>query len=306
MMSEDARACLQPGISEQASNQRNTRGMALDRAVRRVAIVGAGAVGASWAAFYLARGFDVIAADPQPGAEANLRQAIDAAWPALKALGISPKGSPEHLSFTPNVAAAVSEVDFIQECGPEDQEQKIGLFAEIDRFARADAIVASSSAGLAITTIQSACGHPERCVTAHSMDPPHLMPLVEIAAGEKTSPQAVRRALSFYASVGKRPIFVRRELPGLAASRLSAALHREIDLLVAQGVLESADADTAVRWGPGLRWVLAGAGAMLPGNHSTERFAREHEAALVALLRLRSKSTARAKASAKSGRRGNT
>ncbi len=280
--------------------------MVLDKVVRRVAIVGAGAVGASWAAFYLARGFDVIATDPEPGAEANLRRAIDAAWPALKVLGISPKGSPEHLSFTPNVAAGVSAADFIQECGPEDHEQKVGLFAEIDRIAAADAIIASSSATLAIGTIQSACRHPERCVTGHAMDPPHLMPLVEIAAGEKTSPQAVRRALSFYASVGKKPIFVRRELPGLAASRLSAALQREIDLLVAQGVLDSVDADTAVCWGPGLRWVLAGASAMLPGNRSPDGFAREHEAALVALLRLRSRSTAPAKAPARSGRHGNT
>jgi 3-hydroxyacyl-CoA dehydrogenase len=280
--------------------------MALDKGVRRVAIAGTGAVAASWAAFYLARGFDVFAADQEPGTEANLRRAIDAAWPALKVLGISPNGSPEHLSFTTNVATAVSGADFIQECGPEDLEQKIGLFAQIDRIAAADAIIASSSANLAIGAVQSACRHPERCVTGHSMDPPHLMPLVEIAAGEKTSPQAVRRALSFYASVGKKPIFVRRELPGLAASRLSAALQREIDLLVAQGVLDSVDADTAVCWGPGLRWVLAGASAMLPGNRSPEGFDREHEAALVALLRLRSRSTAPAKASAKSGRHGKT
>jgi carnitine 3-dehydrogenase len=263
--------------------------MASDRAIRRVAIVGAGAVGARWAAFYLARGFDVIATDPEPGAEANLRQAIDAAWPALKALGISPKGSPEHLCFEANLAAAVSESDFIQESGPEDQEQKIGLVAEIDRSAPADVIIASSSASLAISTIQSACRHPERCVTGHSMDPAHLMPLVEIAAGEKTSEQALRQACSFYASIGKKPVVVRRELPGLAASRLNAALHREIDHLVAQGVLDSADADTAVCWGPGLRWVLAGASATLPGNHSLEGFPSEHEAALVALLRLRSR-----------------
>ena len=160
--------------------------MVVDKVVRRVGIVGTGAVGASWAAFYLARGFDVIATDPEPGAEANLRRGIDAAWPALKVLGISPKGSPEHLSFAPDVATAVSGADFIQECGPEDQEQKIGLVAEIDRIAAVDAIIASSSATLAIGTIQSACRHPERCLTGHAMDPPHLMPLVEIAAGEKT------------------------------------------------------------------------------------------------------------------------
>jgi 3-hydroxyacyl-CoA dehydrogenase len=278
--------------------------MALDKVVRRVGIVGTGAVGASWAAFYLARGFEVIATDPEPGAEANLRRAIDAAWPALKVLGISPKGSPEHLCFTPNVATAVSGADFIQEGGPEDQEEKIGLVAEIDRFAPADAIIASSSAGLAMSTIQLACRHPERCVTGHSMDPPHLMPLVEIAAGEKTSPQVVRRALSFYTSIGKKPIVVRREVPGLASGRLSAALHREIDQLVAQGVLDAADADTAVCWGPGLRWLLAGASAKLAGKQGG--FSREYEEALVALLRLRPRSPIPQKVVAQSARRGST
>jgi len=278
--------------------------MVLDKVVRRVAIVGAGAVGASWAAFYLARGYDVIATDPDSGAEANLRRAIDAAWPALKALGISPKGSPEHLSFTPSVAAGVSGADFIQECGPEDQEQKIALIAEIDRFAPADAIIAASSAGLAMSTIQSACRHPERCVTGHSMDPPHLMPLVEIAAGEKTSPQVVRRALSFYTSIGKKPIVVRREVCGLASGRLSAALRREIDQLVAQGVLDSDDADTAVCWGPGLRWLLTGASATLAGEHSPDGFSRKYDEALVALLRLRSRSPIPHKVVAQSARRG--
>jgi carnitine 3-dehydrogenase len=279
--------------------------MASDRPIRRVAIVGTGAVGARWAAFYLARGLDVLATDPEPGAEASLRQTIDTAWPALKALGISPKGSPEHLCFKPNLAAAVSGADFIQECGPENQERKIGLVAQIDRSAPADSIIASSSPGLAISAIQSACGHPERCVTARSMDPPHLMPLVEIAAGEKTSPQVVRRALAFYVSIGKKPILVRTELPGLAADRLCAALGREIDRLVAEGVLDSADADTAVRWGPGLRWLLAGASATLAGKHSPEGFSREYEEALVALLRLRRRSPIPQKVVAQS-RRGST
>jgi 3-hydroxyacyl-CoA dehydrogenase len=272
--------------------------MASDRHIRRVAIVGTGSVGARWAALYLARGFDVIASDPEPGAEATLRQQIDAAWPALKALGISPKGSPEHLSFEQDVAAAVVKADFIQECGPEDRERKIGLVSEIDRAAPADCIIASSSADLPISAIQSACANPERCITAHSMNPAHLMPLVEIAAGEKTSPQAVRRALSFYASIGKKPILVRAELPGLAASRLCAALSREIELLAAQGVLDSADADTAVCWGPGLRWLLAGASAMFPGNRPPEGFASEYEQALVALLRLRFKSRSAARPAA--------
>ena len=122
------------------------------------------------------------------------------------------------------------------------------------------------------------------------------MPLVEIAAGEKTSPQTVRRALSFYASIGKKPILVRTELPGLAAARLCAALYREIDDLVAQGVLDSADANTVICWGPGLCWVLSGASGMVPGNHPLERFTGAPEEALVALLRVLSKPSKSAKA----------
>lgn len=228
--------------------------MALDKAVRRIAIVGTGAIGASWAALYLARGFDVIATDPDPGAEANLRHAIDSAWPALKVLGVSPKGSPEHLCFKSDVATAVSQADFIQESGPDHQALKVNLFAEMDEAAPPDTIIASSSAGLTMSVMQSACRHPERCVIGHPSSPPHLMPLVEVVGGARTSPDAVQQAISFYASIGKKPIFLRQEVVGHAANRLEAALYREVASLISRGVLDVADADAAVCWGPGLRW----------------------------------------------------
>ena len=121
--------------------------MSLSKPVRRVAIVGTGVIGASWATFYLARGFDVIATDPAPNAEANLRHYVDTAWPALATLGVSPKASPEHLWFTADVGQASADADFVQENAPEQSELKIKLFAEMDRAAPPDSIIAQLARG---------------------------------------------------------------------------------------------------------------------------------------------------------------
>ncbi len=138
----------------------------MGKPVRRIAIVGTGVIGASWATFYLARGFDVIATDPAPNAEGNLRHFVDTAWPALATLGVSPKASPEHLWFTADVRQASADADFIQENAPEHSELKIKLFAEMDRAAPPGSLIASSSAGLTMSAMQSACERPERCVIA--------------------------------------------------------------------------------------------------------------------------------------------
>lgn len=232
--------------------------MSLNKPVNRIAIVGTGVIGGSWSALYLAHGFDVIATDPAPNAEANLRHYVDTAWPALSVLGLSPKASPKRLSFTLNMKEAVSGADFIQENGPERQDFKIKLFADMDEAAPPDSIIASSSSGLTMSVMQSACKHPERCVIGHPFNPPHLIPLVEVVAGAKTSLEAVHQAISFYSSIGKKPIHLRKEVVGHVANRLQAALYREIVYLIEQGVVDVADADTAVCWGPGLRWGVMG------------------------------------------------
>jgi 3-hydroxyacyl-CoA dehydrogenase len=232
--------------------------MSSDKAIRRIAIVGTGVIGASWAAEFLARGFDVIATDPAPNAEANLRKYIDDAWPALTAMGLSPKASRERLSFTLDMKAAVSEADLVQENGPERPDFKIKLFADLDAATPPNSIIASSSSGLTMTVIQSGCSRPERCVIGHPFNPPHMIPLVEVVGGAKTSPETVRRAIEFYASIGKKPIHLRKEVVGHVANRLQAALYREVVNLVHLGVLDVADADTAVCWGPGLRWGVMG------------------------------------------------
>ena len=232
--------------------------MAKDKEIRNVAIVGTGVIGASWAALYLARGLNVVATDPAPNAEANLRKYVENAWKDLKTIGLSPNASRERLQFTLNMQQALSNADLVQENGPERKDFKVKLFADMDAATPPDSIIASSSSGLTMSVMQSECKHPERCVIGHPFNPPHVIPLVEVVAGEKTSPETVERAISFYTSIGKKAIHVRKEVVGHVANRLQAALYREIVYLIEQGVLDVADSDAAVCWGPGLRWGVMG------------------------------------------------
>src|SRR6201988_4950985 len=186
--------------------------MAKNKEIRNIAIVGTGVIGASWAALYLARGFNVTATDPAPNAEANLRQYIDAAWKDLTIIGLSPNASRDNLKFTLDLKKALSGADFVQENGPERQDFKIKLFADMDAATPPDSIIASSSSGLTMSVMQSACKHPERILVGHPFNPPHVVPLVEVAAGEKTSPETVERVIAFYESIGKKPIYVRKEV----------------------------------------------------------------------------------------------
>jgi 3-hydroxyacyl-CoA dehydrogenase len=232
--------------------------MAFDKQIRRIAVVGTGVIGASWSAQYLARGFDVVATDPAPNAEANLRKYVDEAWEQLEEIGLSPGASRGRLSFTKDMAQALAKADFVQENGPERPEFKVKLFAEMDEATPVDSILASSSSGITPSVMQSACKHPERVVVGHPFNPPHIVPLVEVVGGTKTSPEAVQQAMRFYASIGKKPVHLRKELPGHVANRLQAALYREMLYLIEQGVLSVEEADTAVSYGPGLRWGVMG------------------------------------------------
>jgi 3-hydroxyacyl-CoA dehydrogenase len=232
--------------------------MGKSKEIRNVTIVGTGVIGASWAALYLARGLNVVATDPAPNAEANLRKYVDEAWKDLEVIGLSPNASRDRLRFTPDLKEAVADADLIQENGPERKDFKIKLFADMDAAAPKDSLLVSSSSGLTMSVMQSACKYPERCVIGHPFNPPHIVPLVEVVAGAKTSAETVERAISFYTSIGKRPIHVRKEVVGHVANRLQAALYREIVYLIEQGVLDVADSDAAVCWGPGLRWGLMG------------------------------------------------
>ena len=232
--------------------------MSFNQPVSNVAIVGTGTIGASWATHYLARGFDVVATDPAPGAETRLRSYVQEAWDTASELGLAAGASVDRLSFSADVREAVSAADFVQENGPERLDLKVKLFAEIDDATPPDALIASSSSGITMSQIQAQCRHPERTVIGHPFNPPHLIPLVEVVGGQKTAPEAIQAAIAFYASIGKRPIHLKKELPGHVANRLQAALYREIVHLIDQDVLDVSASDDAVSWGPGLRWGVMG------------------------------------------------
>lgn len=230
----------------------------MDATVKRVAVVATGVIGQSWTACFLARGLEVAATDPAPGAEERLRDAVAAHWPALERRGLAPGASLERLHFHPRLEEAVAQADFVQENGPERLELKADLLRRIDEAAPPESVIASSSSGLPVTALQAHCGRPERVVLGHPFNPPHLIPLVEVGGGERTAPHAIAVAMAFYASLGKRPIHVRREIKGHIANRLQAALWREAFHLVQQGVASVADIDAAITQGPGLRWALLG------------------------------------------------
>ncbi|MDF2514937.1 MAG: 3-hydroxyacyl-CoA dehydrogenase [Sphingobacterium sp.] len=232
--------------------------MNYNKTIKRIAIVGTGVIGASWAAQYLARGFDVVATDPAPGAEENLRKYVANAWPDLVNLGLTAGASMDRLSFTTDMKAALSNADFVQENGPERPDFKIKLYAEMDGIAPLDTIIASSSSGIIPSVMQTECKHPERILIGHPFNPPHIIPLVEVVGGTKTAAQALKRAMEFYDSIGKRSILLKKELPGHVANRFQTALYKEVLYCIQEDILSVADADIAVTWGPGLRWGVMG------------------------------------------------
>jgi 3-hydroxyacyl-CoA dehydrogenase len=230
-----------------------------ERPIRRIAVIGTGVIGASWTALFLAKGLDVVATDIAPDAEASLRRFVDMAWPALKRLGLAPNASQSRLTFTADFLTAVKGADLVQENGPERIEFKRKLYGQLDGVLPPDVIIASSSSGLTMSEIQTACpSHPERCLIGHPFNPPHLIPLVEIVGGAKTSEDTIQRASEFYTALGKQTVRLHKEVPGHVANRLQAALAREVYHLVAEGVVSVADVDAALCWGPGLRWGIMG------------------------------------------------
>ena len=228
------------------------------RVIQTVGVVGTGVIGASWTAYFLAQGLTVKATDPSPGAQERLLQTIDALWPSLQKIGLSPTADKSQVAFFSHLEEALEGVDFVQENGPEKESLKIDLFKRMDQALPADVILASSSSGLLMSRIQSECRFPERVVLGHPFNPPHLIPLVEVIGGAQTSSDVVERTMRFYADIGKRPIHPRKEVKGHIANRLQAALWREAFNLVDQGVASVKDIDAAIAHGPGLRWALLG------------------------------------------------
>ncbi len=226
--------------------------------VRRVAVLGAGTIGASWTALFLAGGHEVAVYDPAAGSAARVQGFVERAWPALERLGLVRAGAPAAPSFHQSPAAAVEGAHWVQENGPEDLAAKRALYAAMEPGLGEDAVVASSTSGIMPSELQAGRQGEGRYLVAHPFNPPHLIPMVELVGGRATDPAAIDRAEAFYRSVGKVTIRVKREIPGHVVNRMQVALYREAINLVLAGVADLEDVDRGIAYGPGLRWAIMG------------------------------------------------
>lgn len=226
--------------------------------IKTFAALGSGVIGSGWVARALARGLDVVAWDPAPGAEAALRERVANAWPALEKQGLAAGASPERLRMASTVETCVAEADFIQESAPERLALKLQLHATISAAARPEAVIASSTSGLLPSDFYAQASRPDRCLVGHPFNPVYLLPLVEVVGGQHTAPAAIDAAQKIYQALGMRPLHVRKEVPGFVADRLLEALWREALHLVNDGVATTGEIDDAIRYGAGLRWSFMG------------------------------------------------
>jgi carnitine 3-dehydrogenase len=247
-------------------------------AVRRVAVLGAGTIGASWTALFLAAGLEVGIYDPAADTETRVKGFVERAWPTLERLGLVRVATSAAPSFHRSPAAAVEGAGWVQENGPENLDAKRALYAAMEPGLRADAVVASSTSGIMPSELQAGRAGEGRYIVAHPFNPPHLIPLVELVGGRATEPAAIDRAEAFYQSVGKVTIRVRREVPGHVVNRMQAALWREAINLVLAGVADLEDVDRGIAYGPGLRWAIMGPHAThhLAGGRGGLRHLLEH------------------------------
>lgn len=226
--------------------------------VKTVAIVGTGVIGAGWAARCLHRGIDVYAYDPGANAESLLKEVIENSAQAMEKIVDVPVEKKGKMTFVKSIKEAVENADYIQESVPEVETIKIPTLNEIDKYAKPNAIIGTSTSGLLPTRLQAELTHPERFVVAHPFNPVYLLPLVEVLGGEKTDKLACETAADFYRSIGMKPLMVRKEIDGFVADRLLEALWREILHLVNDDVATTQEIDDAIIYGAGLRWAMMG------------------------------------------------
>jgi 3-hydroxypropionate dehydrogenase (NADP+) len=230
--------------------------------VNDVACIGAGLIGSSWATLYASKGIHTSLLDLNEEILSQAMIRISSNLEFLEAKGVLRPGGAnvavKRITPTLDLPNAVSEADFVTESVTEDLEIKKQVFHAMDILTPPTVILASSSSGLLMTEIQKATMHPQRCILAHPILPPHLIPLVEIAGGAATSPETAQKTQQFLKSIGKTPIILNKEVPGYIVNRLQAALWREAISLVAQGVANAEAVDTAFCLGIGLRDPLLG------------------------------------------------
>ena len=227
-----------------------------------IAILGSGTIGASWAAFYSLQGMDVKMYDidshkRQLGYQKTL-DFLDSTLDYRLVDNQTVRAARKRLKIADTLVSMTQNADYVQESIIERLDIKQAAYAELEKSLSPDAIIASSSSGLAMTDIQQSLKYPQRTLIAHPFNPPHLIPLVELVAGKSTDKTRLDQVYTFFESLGKIPILLKKEVPGHIANRLSAALWREAMDLVGQGVASVEDVDKALYAGPGLRWSFMG------------------------------------------------
>lgn len=226
--------------------------------VTRVASIGAGPIGAGWAAHFLARGYEVTAYLHSLDELPVFKEILDTGWTSLEALGLVPGACRGRLRVTDDLEEAMVDAEFVQESAPERLDLKQHLYERLGQLVPHGVIISSSTSGLTMTEIQAKCQSPERTVVGHPFNPPYLLPLVEIIGGKKTAPECVQWAREFYAYAGKAPLVMQKEVPGFVATRLQEALWREALHMVANGEATPEDIDTALINGPAPRMAVQG------------------------------------------------
>jgi 3-hydroxyacyl-CoA dehydrogenase len=224
------------------------------------AIVGAGLIGRSWAIVFARAGWNVRLTDPSAEALANAPRLIRQGLNELAAYDLvdNAAGAAELVSVSRSLAEAVEGVDLVQENGPERLEDKRRIFSELDAAGPRDAILASSTSAIVASKFTEDLPGRERCLVAHPVNPPHLVPIVELCGAPWTSAEVVARARSIYESVDQAPITVNREIEGFVLNRLQVALLAEAFRLVGEGVVSPQDLDKTLSEGLGLRWSFMG------------------------------------------------
>tara|TARA_R100001163_G_C5060858_1_gene197721 strand:- start:427 stop:1404 length:978 start_codon:yes stop_codon:yes gene_type:complete len=253
------------------------------REIKTIGLVGGGVIGGGWAARCLANGYDVIAYDPAPNAEAIIRGKVANAWPALTKVGLHKTASQDRLRMASSIEEVAQAADLIQESVPERLDLKIKIHSQIDAAAAPDVLICSSTSGLLPSDFQAECQHPERVLVGHPFNPVYLLPLVEIVGGKKTSMENRTRAGAFYESIGMHPIQCRTEVEGFLSDRLQEALWRENLHMLAEGHATTQEMDDAIIYGPGLRWAFMGVNrtfALAGGDDGMRHFMHQFGPAL--------------------------
>ncbi|MFI6026691.1 3-hydroxyacyl-CoA dehydrogenase NAD-binding domain-containing protein [Amycolatopsis magusensis] len=245
---------------------------------RTAAVIGAGTIGLSWTALFAGHGLTVRVSDPRPDLAEAVAAALAEFTPHLAAQGLDVDGLGDRVHLADDVAEAVRDADLVQENGPEDVEFKKDLFATLVREAPRHALLLSSSSAIPSSAFTGDLEDASRVLIGHPFNPPHLIPLVEVVPGERTSEDSVRAAVDFYTAVGRTPVVERKEIPGFVGNRLQNALSREAIYLVEQGVVTPEELDRVMTNSLGIRWATVGPflGSHLGGGPGGYRHMAEH------------------------------